>query len=56
MTKLIEWLSVLFAFVAIYISLITNRFNIGFVDKWMFEILISPIILIGLFGVSRADL
>lgn len=53
MTKLMQWIFVLNLFAAIYTVLIFNQLESKFVDKWMFEIQISPIVLIALFGVSK---
>lgn len=50
-----EWLTVLIGLLAVYIALITNQFRLAIIDKWMFEIVISPIIFVGLFGVSSEN-
>lgn len=52
MSKLTEWLLVLNLLVAIYIMLIMNPLKSSIINEWMFEIQISPIILIAAFGVS----
>lgn len=52
MSKLTEWLIVLNLLVAIYIMLITNPLKSATINEWMFEVQISPIILIAAFGVS----
>lgn len=52
MTKLMEWLSVLAALLAIYLTIVTRQIKSDLLEKWMFEIQIFPIIAIGLFGVS----
>lgn len=52
MTKLMEWLAVLAALLAIYVPLVTRQIKTELTEAWMFEIQIAPIIAVGLFGVS----
>jgi len=51
MTKLMQWLFCLNIFLGIYLCFITRQIETPFTNKWMFEIQILPIILVGLFGV-----
>lgn len=50
MTKLMEWLGALIAFLAFYLYLITGESNLS--DEWQLHIKLLPIYLIILFGVS----
>lgn len=51
MTKLLEWISVLSAFFAIWYSFVGGFVQHPLIDKWMNIIMISPIILVILFGI-----
>lgn len=51
MTKLMEWLTVLIAFLAVYIYLITGEPKVS--GDLMIHIQFLPIYLIGMFGVSK---
>lgn len=51
-----EWLSVLFVLLAIYLALITGQIQSDCIDAWMFQIQIFPIIAIGAFGVSYSHI
>ena len=52
MTKLMEWLVAGLAFLGVYFALIFKKVDHKLIDDWMFEIQISPIVLVLLFGVS----
>lgn len=47
-----EWLSVLFSLLAIYLAFVTKQIKSDWTEAHMFHIQISPIIAIGVFGVS----
>lgn len=49
MTKLMEWVAVLVAFLAVYLYLIAGETNLS--DDLMLHIKLLPIYLVGLFGV-----
>lgn len=51
MTKLMEWLGVMIAFLAVYLYLITGETNLS--NELMLHIKLLPIYLVGLFGVSN---
>lgn len=52
MTKLMQWLAGLFAFLAIYIPLVTGMVDIECLRNFQYEVKILPIVIIALFGVS----
>lgn len=54
MTKLMEWLSVLLTFLAVYLALVTRQFKSEWTEAWMFQIQIFPIIAVGVFGVRAS--
>ncbi|XP_058457840.1 dolichol-phosphate mannosyltransferase subunit 3 [Malaya genurostris] len=54
MTKLMEWLSVLLAFFAVYLAIISRQVQHDMLDKYMYEIMLSPLILLVLFGAYSA--
>lgn len=51
MTKLLEWLSVFIVFLSAYVAILTRQIQAKFLDEWMLEITLLPIVAIGLFGV-----
>lgn len=52
MTKLMEWLFGLTVICGIWLSLVTNRIESGFVRDWPNLILFMPVLLVLIFGVS----
>ncbi|KAF9424539.1 hypothetical protein HW555_000350 [Spodoptera exigua] len=50
MTKLLEWVSVLSAFVAVWYSLVAGYVKHPMIEKNMTLILVSPVIFVLLFG------
>uniref|UniRef100_A0A6B2E767 Dolichol-phosphate mannosyltransferase subunit 3 n=1 Tax=Phlebotomus kandelakii TaxID=1109342 RepID=A0A6B2E767_9DIPT len=55
MTKLMQWLTGLVAFLAIYIPLVTGTVDIQCLRNFQYEIKILPIVLIGLFGIHSVN-
>lgn len=53
MTKLMEWLAAAAAFFAVYLAIVTRQLRSDLLDEYMFEIKLSPVILVVLFGVSQ---
>ncbi|XP_044260935.1 dolichol-phosphate mannosyltransferase subunit 3 [Tribolium madens] len=51
MTKLLEWVTVLGALTALWLSLVTNTVEIGLVKHHPSLIFYSPVIFVGLFGI-----
>lgn len=46
-----EWVAGLVAFLAIYAALLLNQFKYAWLDANRIYVLITPVVLIGLFGV-----
>ncbi|EFA04846.1 dolichol-phosphate mannosyltransferase subunit 3 [Tribolium castaneum] len=51
MTKLLEWVAVLGALGAVWLSLVTNTVEFGFVRQYPTAVFYSPVIFVGLFGI-----
>lgn len=56
MTKLLEWLSVFIVLLSAYLVVVTRQVQSTFLDEWMFEFTLLPIVAVGLFGVSKISL
>ncbi|XP_055616020.1 dolichol-phosphate mannosyltransferase subunit 3 [Toxorhynchites rutilus septentrionalis] len=54
MTKLMEWLMAAFAFFGVYFAIIARQVQHEVLDQYMFEIKLSPLVLIVLFGIYSA--
>lgn len=52
MSKLFEWLLGAITFLFIWFLMITNSFQSRLIEEWMAIVIVLPIIIIGLFGVS----
>lgn len=48
-----EWLAAAAAFFAVYLAIVTRQLRSDLLDEYMFEIKLSPVILVVLFGVSQ---
>ncbi|XP_055716545.1 uncharacterized protein LOC129810237 [Phlebotomus papatasi] len=55
MTKLMQWLAGLFAFLAIYIPLVTGMVDIECLRNFQYEVKILPIVIIALFGIHSVN-
>ncbi|XP_055677614.1 dolichol-phosphate mannosyltransferase subunit 3 [Lutzomyia longipalpis] len=55
MTKLMQWLAGIFAFLAIYIPLVTGMVEIESLRNFQYEVKILPIVLIALFGIHSIN-
>ncbi|XP_058811808.1 dolichol-phosphate mannosyltransferase subunit 3 [Topomyia yanbarensis] len=54
MTKLVEWLMVLLAFFTVYFAIVARKVQHDVLDDYMYEIMLSPLILLALFGAFSA--
>ncbi|KAL1399469.1 hypothetical protein pipiens_008183 [Culex pipiens pipiens] len=54
MTKLMEWLAAAAAFFSVYLAIVTRQLRSDLLDEYMFEIKLSPVILVVLFGLYSA--